>query len=83
MGKHNKRRKSMTGYPFIVKVQIEQGPNPGRSMLIYNERRSVFFEAPVDPTIRDALGSDPKGYFHAHMQGNVLHIDGITDDQDW
>lgn len=65
---------------FIVKVQVSISGSSGT--LVYNEDHSVTktFERSMGEGI---LGDDLKGYFWAHLEGTIIHIDDRAPDQPW
>jgi len=66
---------------MIVKVQRALS---GDGILIYNQSRSVCYEAmsPL-PEIMEALGSDMKAFFTAKLKGTVIHLGQRVNARDW
>lgn len=71
---------------MIVKVQISTATNipGGPHVLVYNESRSIEYEAAADEAILDVMDGRPKAFFHAHLnETKKLIIDKEADWQTW
>ena len=70
---------------MIVKVQLSLLSSAGKEqMLIYNEDRSVRYEAPADPKIKDLMGGRLKAYFTAELRPDgKLALGGEAMPQTW
>jgi hypothetical protein len=67
----------------IVKVQIDM---TGTKVLIYNEHRDVWYEAPADEALLGVLpGPYPtKAYMEASLnEEGQLNLDQFVEEQDW
>jgi len=70
---------------FIVKVQVSlhtTDPN-GAQVLVYNEDRSVWHQAPLTKEVSMLMKGLPKVYCLAHMHDTMVVLDEMTDEQDW
>lgn len=70
---------------MIVKVQQSIATtHAAPQMLIYNEDRSVTYEAPLTAPVARVLGARLKAYFYATIDGaGLLSLDGAAPEQDW
>lgn len=69
---------------MIVKVQMPLTSNVSSPpCLVYNEDRTLEVQLPIDKSLRAAMGDDTKQFFHAHMEGTILHLDKIAPWQEW
>ena len=69
---------------FIVKVQrplVTSGPP--NEVFVYDRRRSVEAMLPAPRKLRQMMGEEFKQFWYAHMEGTVLHLDGIAPWQEW
>ncbi len=66
---------------FLLKVQRSLNPGPS-SMLVYNETRSILFQAPLDPLLADAMGDRAKVYFTATLEGEMVEFLQEAEDQE-
>jgi hypothetical protein len=69
---------------MIVKVQRSIMPRDA-DCLIYNRAQSVMGQFPVTDEIREVMGDDMKGYFHAKCRegGGKVELLRRAPDQDW
>lgn len=73
---------------MIVKVQrsLATAPNNVQTFIVYDEDRSIMYQAPLTAAIARALGSRLKAYFHAEIDDEgILALDTVTEvaEQDW
>ena len=74
---------------FIVKVQVPIETNCPKEeiertgALVYNRERSIEGFLPIDKALLEAMGGEPKKFFHAHMEGTILHLDEEAPWQSW
>lgn len=69
---------------MIVKVQISQFTSHGNlRVLVYNEDRTIQWEDGADSEVLDFVQGRPKVYAEAHMEGTIIVLDKIVEDQDW
>lgn len=78
-------KKAKTPTKFIVKLQVSLASNrPGpRSLLVYNEDHSIYYEGEVTLEVLDKLQDQPKGYFWAWMEGTKLALGVAAPPQEW
>lgn len=70
---------------FIVKLQVSLYHSaPGvRSLLVYNEDHSIYYEGEVTLEVLDKMKDQPKAYFWAWMEGTKLALGEAAPPQDW
>lgn len=69
---------------MIVKIQRSIFPSGANTMLIYDKRRSVEGQLPLNDEVKALLAGDLKGYFKAKLDSTgLLHILKRVEDQDW
>ena len=70
---------------MIVKVQLSlHTTQERRRVLVYNEDRSVWYEADASQEVINLLAGEPKTYFKAHLdKDKKLILDGKAPDQIW
>ena len=75
--------------PFIVKVQLSLASSDGsRTMLAYNEDRSLQFESEAHAETAQRMGDRVKAFFWADLVGKIkgqakLVINEEAPEQDW
>jgi len=71
---------------MIVKIQQSlSSTSPVKSMLIYNESRRIFYEAPLTTEVAELLDGREKAYFEARVTPvtKKLEILKETESQNW
>jgi len=69
---------------MIVKVQLSLfGSEPAPQMLIYNEDRSIVYEAEATPEILACMDGAAKKYFTAELVGTEILLGDETETQNW
>lgn len=71
---------------LVVKVQLEQAPNPGASAFIYDKARKiehVVTDYAQVEMLKGRLRGDQKGYFRARFVNGTLDIDERIPEQEW
>jgi hypothetical protein len=70
---------------MIVKCQRQSFPDPDSTdIFIYNKDESVCTIQPMSTNDIEALFQDDrKVYANAHLEGTIIVIDEVVDDQDW
>lgn len=70
---------------MIVKCQRQSFPDPDSTdILVYNRNNSVhaIIQLPVEE-IEYLFQDDRKVYANAHIEGTIIVIDEVVEDQDW
>lgn len=77
----------------IVKIQVSVFNSVGvpQQVLVYNQHRTVWLEAPIEPRVYDSIqglfgymAGRLKAYFYAHRDSmGCVVIDHDAPDQDW
>jgi hypothetical protein len=67
---------------MIFKLQQTLNPGAGR-VLVYNEDRSIFLEAPLRADINKAFRGRAKIYFEGEMVDDEIVIFHEVDEQSW
>lgn len=66
---------------FIVKVQVS---TDRKSILVYNEDRSINWQGEAEPSLLELMGDNAKGFFRASIGSDMkIAIDGPASWQDW
>lgn len=69
---------------MIVKVQQSLFTNEEEpQMLIYNKSKSVFYQAPLIPEVKELLGDRPKAYFKAKLVDSLIELHEEIKPQKW
>jgi hypothetical protein len=72
------------GARMIVKVQVSQYTMATRQqMLIYDKKRSYYYEGNLTDEVRHKMGAKLKAYFYATLKDNHLVIDDEALAQVW
>lgn len=68
---------------MLVKVQVSQNDG-GKSVLVYNKRRSIFRQFDSTPEILEAVGPSSKAFFFASLaKDGFLDLRQRAPMQDW
>lgn len=71
---------------MIVKVQIPLSGSDPQAMsaaFIYDEARTIEALLPITDDLLEAMDGEYKAFFHAHLEGTNLFIDGRAPWQEW
>ena len=69
---------------MIIKIQTSiVTNNSNATSLIYNEDRTIMYEAPLTKDIREIMKGEHKKYFNAHLVDTIINIDDEVEEQEW
>lgn len=68
---------------MIVKVQQSLFSSGEPTMLVYNESRTVMYEAPLPLDVKELLGERPKAYFKAKLVGTIVELGKEISAKNW
>jgi len=66
---------------IVVKVQTSIEP-PGQ-VLIYSEDKSIMYQGPIPEEIKKLMLCKRKEFFYAHIEGDKIVLDHLSEWRKW